>query len=1499
MRNSLSDTKALLPGHRLAHWPLIRSVSRISFALLPLYIQPSMILAQVDDAKPQDLMETRRWLHNSDPLEGMPLLIETSPPVANLLMRAEEGLQRRDWKLAIDSLQRVIDDRSGTLVPREDYSLRDGLIFESARRRAVRQLATLPAEGMLAYRVLYDGKAKGLFERARAASDEEAMKAVADRFLLTRYGDDASDWAASQALDEGRFAEAAGRLTDLLSFVPDHDVPDERIYAKLYAAFLLMGYPDDAARSLEDYRRHISTSEHPGDRSSAILDGLSEEWARQVQERVAAAEETEESLPRRRGPQLDPTLKGLVPWEYELTGTASELWRRIVDFRAGDPPPVPRMNLISNGRQLFVRTPAGCTALDMEDLTLVWQAASASLPRPSQIDDQRRMLNPALNARTTGPYVDDPINLIAHAHGLVFTIERQGTSEFMDRDEVQAGGVLFVRPGPRTLRMVTGTRLTAYDSQTGDIRWQRGRTDDAEDTLASVRFLSTPIAVNDQLWVPFLRGLDLLVGALRPSDGALLKQALIGSIREPSQGREQAPLRESVTPMTLAEGVAYVPTGVGAVAAIDVAGMQVKWTFVYDVQSGGRRRADTANRWIASAPLVESGTVVLAATDSETVLGINAATGALRWSVAAQNCSYPIAADRGKVWLGGQRIACLSLADGHELWSTTLSGTPTGKAAFCGDQIQVPTSQGLLTLDALSGEQRAVKELPTSQAPLGNIACVGSSLYSLEPSSVRKFADLNRMHEIAMRQIEANPHDTAAVIRLAWSELLRGKPREAFDAIRDLTENRDMDIRLRMGLARVRIESLLSMSQESDSPKESLSLLQSANSADLTPLLRLRFQSAIADQLAALGRSEEAFSTLMALALSSDADELNPSGDGVRIAALIALCTKIEKLRSQLDAPTNAKLMENARKRVAGFATESALSSSGRRELLALARVYEGTETAQLALLKLAESQEKAREYEVAEQFLMQCMRTSGNPALAREAGMRLSTMYMESNQLAAGLLNHSIDFLKTLPETDPDKEELITKLRGSITDDRLLLAMDSLYADAGSERACASLSGRQPWNYDAPPEGEPVRVVHFDRQLPRALADRALILGREGFLECLRLDPKEVLWRTKLELPGGFDDVPDSGMRSQSVTRYGAIDGQTVILNGPDGIFAVGALTGRLLWARPFDHEVMDLTGSAARDHIMAASNGYVVAAPRDGYLTMIRVADGSTIWERDLRGEILGHVWLEDNAVVFADPDMKRVHLVGREDGRLISRILLRQPDPEHDRVTLALSQGLLFGPEGAGGNEGVAAYDTSTGSRRWRAELSKPVVTLFVPRPGYVGVGMLGGDVTILDARSGDVVLQRSDPSVRAVTGGVMWAGTLILRSNALRGPKQTLELAAFDIATSTEIWRRKDVVALATPDEGLDVISGVIPAIIEKSKSDDKLRQSGGTRLAALVTLIDVRTGNDAGTPAELTGIGQGISLNGDLMLWPGVLAVGSMKGFQGFRVDLTALPERGF
>ena len=112
--------------------------------------------------------------------------IEESAPINNLIKRARQGIERRDWKFAIDSLQRIIDQPQAVLLERSPG------LYESARRFAVRELSDLPPEGLAAYRILYDGRARAGLERAVADHDVAGLRRIVDRYLLTGCGDNAA-----------------------------------------------------------------------------------------------------------------------------------------------------------------------------------------------------------------------------------------------------------------------------------------------------------------------------------------------------------------------------------------------------------------------------------------------------------------------------------------------------------------------------------------------------------------------------------------------------------------------------------------------------------------------------------------------------------------------------------------------------------------------------------------------------------------------------------------------------------------------------------------------------------------------------------------------------------------------------------------------------------------------------------------------------------------------------------------------------------------------------------------------------------------------------------------------------------------------------------------------------------------------------------------------------------------------------------------------------------
>ena len=173
-------------------------------------------------------------------------VLHPSEEAATLLGRAKDGIDRQDWKLAIDSLQRIIE------LPGEHVLTADGQLYESARRHVQRLLAQLPEPGRQAYRLVHDGEAAALFERARREHDVDLCRTVVDRFLLTTTGDEAAVTLADWLMDEGRFSEASGILQWLQAVYPDSDLPAWIVPSRRAICLARLGRIDRAAKLLSE-----------------------------------------------------------------------------------------------------------------------------------------------------------------------------------------------------------------------------------------------------------------------------------------------------------------------------------------------------------------------------------------------------------------------------------------------------------------------------------------------------------------------------------------------------------------------------------------------------------------------------------------------------------------------------------------------------------------------------------------------------------------------------------------------------------------------------------------------------------------------------------------------------------------------------------------------------------------------------------------------------------------------------------------------------------------------------------------------------------------------------------------------------------------------------------------------------------------------------------------------------------------------------------------------
>lgn len=443
-------------------------------------------------------------------------------------------------------------------------------------------------------------------------------------------------------------------------------------------------------------------------------------------------------------------------------------------------------------------------------------------------------------------------------------------------------------------------------------------------------------------------------------------------------------------------------------------------------------------------------------------------------------------------------------------------------------------------------------------------------------------------------------------------------------------------------------------------------------------------------------------------------------------------------------------------------------------------------------------------------------------------------------------------------------------------------------------------MNGEIAWSLSRGSGADLPRIVSFldppsaEVALRRKLGGRIMLHGPDDVVSCYDAVGGALLWKTALRLPESFVDDPILRWGpGESVPRFGVADGNAAVFAGREGLFAVGLGTGRRIWVRPFDPEDEESRSpqeraSGNRDTLMAAGDGFLAAMPHAGRLTLMRMFDGSTVWERDLLGERVERVWIIGDRIVTADPRRERVHLFDRADGSLVKRIDFRQPEPP---VDLTLTDGLVCGPTGKLNSSGVRAVDLINGEVRWEIELTKPLVQLFVPQDTFLGIGLLGGDVRIIEIATGHVVLQRRVADAHGVARGTLVDGTLLVQHYTVKHGVRASALSALDVATDTELWRRDDVIPLWRMERPLRVVGGRLPVLLRPENLQGSKQQRKQRQKQARLTMIDIRTGLGAGEEVTLSQNRNVIQFNSDfeVLVGAGVAIVGTDTAIYALRI----------
>jgi outer membrane protein assembly factor BamB len=553
--------------------------------------------------------------------------------------------------------------------PADEMHSRDGILFVPVADHVRRRLAGLSPEARAVYRSTYEAPAREALQRARSLSPARApaeLRRIAERYPLTLAGSEA--WAAlsERLLGAGRPAEAVRALEARLELPGDAPADRATALARLAVAALVARQPEAARRALDrvlaehpDAAIQVRGESVPG-RDLAVhplFRGLL------AAERHAAPGEPpawvseggafdHASYPARADSL--PPLGSRARWTYPAAGAGGD----------GSPSHGPVTRGVSHGGAVYARVGDEVVAIDAQSGKRIWAAAPGTPEQPAAAHGRVRVLH-----SRQGQVLPSDLSLaIVPARGPGERAMLLGIDALPRMNQTADG------------RMVFGSnRLVAFDAISGKLRWslegepQVEGEESPEDALA---FAAPPVVAAGLLVAPALKG-DSLHAIGISTNGKVLwarrlyayNQALVMRYgHEASAGSSFA----------AREGLVAAASGHGMVCVLDAASGDVLWASRY--RSEGRVSGHFAifDSTRSRPPVIAGSLLVSFPPDGDHVTAFDLRSGAVRWErrVVPSQGQFLLGADTDRVYVAGETLLALRIADGADDWESEAVGPP-------------------------------------------------------------------------------------------------------------------------------------------------------------------------------------------------------------------------------------------------------------------------------------------------------------------------------------------------------------------------------------------------------------------------------------------------------------------------------------------------------------------------------------------------------------------------------------------------------------------------------------------------------------------------------------------------------------------------------------------------------------------------------------------------------------------------------------------------------
>ncbi len=582
-------------------------------------------------------------------------------------------------------------------------------------------LLALPEEARAAYRATYNAPARQALEAARKLpfnESHEALRAVAERYPLTRAGREAWERLAGRLADSGRLAEAAATLATRLTLPFDSTSSSSRQETLAQAAVLNL-----MAGNMKSGQRHLDeiVSTHPDKlvrlRGEALLGAsladspLLKSLAEYARTSSAAPSQWAAPLGgydhsgAAGNPDKLPLLGTEARWIHHFkdpsTARTSSTSARVILARG----PIainagltssalyrgshPALQLVSNGDHIFFRQGTSLVSLGARTGKRKWTHLLEEA-------DNKPLSQGRFTTQRVSPGQEDYSDL--GTRSLCLYKDSTGHRRIVMLDHSTRIG--FQRSGQAIYRQ---NRLLCFDAENGKLIWRAGKTEDKRDPSYGLAFTAPPTPAGGLLVAPAVRESGFYMAGITYDGNIKWLTRLYSFNSSYYQGYGKQFLMGSS--LAASDGVAYSAPGTGMVCAVEASEGRLLWLSRY--RAADRERP--GNTWVHSQPVVVSGPrqkILLAGpADSNYLTSFDAGTGRLLWERSFTTTSNQLlGADEEKIYISGSSTIALSLAKGEDVWKTKPPGSAAGMGCLVGGHIYLPRSyQTIVKLDREKG----------------------------------------------------------------------------------------------------------------------------------------------------------------------------------------------------------------------------------------------------------------------------------------------------------------------------------------------------------------------------------------------------------------------------------------------------------------------------------------------------------------------------------------------------------------------------------------------------------------------------------------------------------------------------------------------------------------------------------------------------------------------------------------------------------------------------